>query len=1026
MRCSLPLLLIAVSSLVVQAQVVLDEANTQATLVQNRTVVSLAVVNARSETFDATVRLEWLNPSDVVLSSTQQRITVTPGSSRIRVALPIPANSEADARLFRLQYDLIPGPRNYGAFPSCTGILNLVNIAPYAFSLQVLGTPEARPGLPFELHVMALHPLTGQPAAGVLVHAGDASATTDQQGVAALRPKLAADYDGDEISVSGMLGDFGQTVAISGVEIARGNIRIEVDKPLYQPGQALHIRTLAFGADGHALAGTEQRVRVLDANGDVAHSASVTSSRFGIGWNDWDIPSNAKAGKYTIEVASDAFGAPFDREVEIRVYELPSFRVSAKPSATYYVAGQQATADVKADYLFGKPVASGRVRIVREGYPNPAWTGDLDSAGFARAALPLGQVTIPERENFVDAHYTAFVTDLATNRTEQRAFDIRLSREKLHVYMVRREGTVNGERFYLTTYLPDGTPTQAVVHASTGVQCTTNRFGVCELEVPPADVTFYAVTASGERSNSLEESPDEPAALFLETDRALHQKSSPVRCHLTARDKSANVFLLAWNMRQEIVFSRMVTLANGRADVEILYDQRFSDHLFLMAAEMGKDQTTTTEVLFPGAKPLQITITPAKRTYRPGEIAHFDVHASSAAALGVAVVDQSVFERARTETVATPGAVTSESSLNSVGGLSQEDLLRLEPRKITDELQVVARALVVPPHPLAEAESWKQAIRSAFANPQGQALASIKEQLDAFLRQTLEYPRNEQTFYQVMRPLARRTDPWGQPYYPSFRTEGGETVLCVNSAGPDKQKNSDDDFCALEVQRPWFAVYGTLIRKALAQTPDLPVSKGEFERQVQSAGLLFSALRDPWGHALSVAIAYQGLNRRIQITSAGPDGRWNSADDVDVDSFSGGYFSRTEELLRKILDGVKPHPTSSKEVMAALDAAGFRFIALRDPWNHPLSLRVHVKEHFEDKITFYTYAEYRLPPEQREKITPVKMRLSSIEIRSAGPDGVWDSSDDFTLATFNYLLDNGGPLAFGVAGALAARGFNRR
>jgi hypothetical protein len=623
MTRSLALLLIAVGGLVVQAraQVLLDESGTRATLVQDRTAISITVENKRTETFDATVRFQWLDPRDVVLSSIERHSTITPGSSRVRFALPLPANSEADARMLRLRYDLIPGPRNYGSFAPCSGILNLVNIAPYAFSLQVFATPEAHPGLPFELHVLASHPVTGEPAANVQVRAGDATATTDQHGVAVLRPKLPSDYEGDEISVSGNLGDFRQIVKISAFYTAHGDIRIEVDKSLYQPGQTMHVRTLARGSEGRALAGMEQRVRVLDASGNVAHTASITSSRFGIAWTDWLIPSNAKAGKFTIEVRSDNFEGEFDREVDIRPYELPSFRVSAESSGLYYLAGQQATAGIRAEYLFGKPVAHGHVRILQGSQGKPEWSGDLDDAGFAQATLSPGQVTIPKGENFTDAHYTAFVTDPSTNRTEQRAFDVRFSRGNLHLYIARREETLEGERLYLATYLPDGTPAQSVVHASTGVSCTTNRLGVCELEVRSGEehVTLYATTSSGGRSSSVDEGPHEPATLVLQTDHALYRKGAAVRCHLAARDTRAKVFLLAWNLRQQIVFSRLLTLANGTADAELPYDQRFSDHLFIMAAEVGKHKTSTTEVLFPGAIPFQVSITPAKPSYRPGK-----------------------------------------------------------------------------------------------------------------------------------------------------------------------------------------------------------------------------------------------------------------------------------------------------------------------------------------------------------------------------------------------------------------------
>jgi hypothetical protein len=48
-------------------------------------------------------------------------------------------------------------------------------------------------------------------------------------------------------------------------------------------------------------------------------------------------------------------------------YELPQFSVAAKPDKTFYLPGEStAEITVSADYLFGKPVAKGTVKIVRE------------------------------------------------------------------------------------------------------------------------------------------------------------------------------------------------------------------------------------------------------------------------------------------------------------------------------------------------------------------------------------------------------------------------------------------------------------------------------------------------------------------------------------------------------------------------------------------------------------------------------------------------------------------------------------
>ena len=44
----------------------------------------------------------------------------------------------------------------------------------------------------------------------------------------------------------------------------------------------------------------------------------------------------------------------------------PNFAVKVQPDQSYYLPGQNAEVKVSADYLFGRPVSRGQVRVVRE------------------------------------------------------------------------------------------------------------------------------------------------------------------------------------------------------------------------------------------------------------------------------------------------------------------------------------------------------------------------------------------------------------------------------------------------------------------------------------------------------------------------------------------------------------------------------------------------------------------------------------------------------------------------------------
>src|SRR5690606_29775655 len=93
----------------------------------------------------------------------------------------------------------------------------------------------------------------------------------------------------------------------------------------------------------------------------------VTSSEYGIAAISWRIPSNAKLGQLSISIEDDE-GEPIGyHRVTVSRYDLPNFVVNVKPQKPYYLpTDKQAEVEIRADYLFGKPVTKGKVRVVEE------------------------------------------------------------------------------------------------------------------------------------------------------------------------------------------------------------------------------------------------------------------------------------------------------------------------------------------------------------------------------------------------------------------------------------------------------------------------------------------------------------------------------------------------------------------------------------------------------------------------------------------------------------------------------------
>ncbi|HEY3739906.1 MAG TPA: MG2 domain-containing protein [Bryobacteraceae bacterium] len=991
------------------------EPQTRAELVDGRTTISLALKNSTSKPVDMRIRLRWLNPAGAVDGEISRNITLTPGDSAVSIPHPLPA--KCDPLVERLEYELGPTQRNYTAFMPVLGMLNFPNIADYAFTFGVLTAGLPRPGQPFEMRVLANHPITGQPVAGVTVKSNNATAVTDREGIAVLHVEREADDDGS-FDVAAQLGDFTHTGESALLANSPDFVRGYTDKPIYQPGQTMHVRILAVGGDGKVKAGEEGEIRIVDSSDDLVYSASVKTSRFGIASTDWQIPDDADPGQYTIRLKNEENDRYFLRSVNIRRYELPSFRVTATPDRPFYLPTQDAQVEIRGEYLFGKPVTAAKVRITAANDENKNLVeGVVDAGGRFHATLDT-RAELNGRVKFEDRHFIAFLTDLSTNRTEQRKFDIRISRDPVHIYVARAEINGAGRTVYVTTYSPDGAPLRSNVEVANGATVLgkgkTNRFGLARIDFPNAvddddeKLEIRVATLDGLHARTDLDFNKQKAEIWFRTDHSLYRVGDRVKCTIGSTKPDRQVLLIATGENYQVLFTKTLRLKDGHSEVDIPYEKRFGRALNIGVGSATWSEVASRRVYFPGPGDLVINATADKPSYRPGDTASIRLQASTEAALGIAVVDQSVLERAATDSAFGRRGwfEGSDEHEPNLGGITERDLFNLFPSKIDEDIQLVAEALS-PDFGLFSnhADDPTDDLLRAFEAPATKALAPVQNALDQHYLQTLEYPRDQAGVQSIAGgALWHVLDPWLQPFVTRFAIERESAVLSFISAGPDKKLGTADDFTALTVRRRWFAAYESLIREALRRRADYPAFSDEFVRLLENAGIRFDALRDPWGSAMHVGISYSRHLRQIKILSAGPDRKFNTADDFVVAEFNGSYFSEMDAKINQILNAAPEFPTTPEAFRALLSRSGMAPDSLRDPWGHPYYLSLRDDESFADQVQLYTYSVYNGVSEDRKQLTPVKLRKHIVEIRSVGEDGEKGTYDDFAIAFFDRVL----------------------
>ena len=139
---------------------------------------------------------------------------------------------------------------------------------------------------------------------------------------------------------------------------------VETDKPIYKPGQNMHIRVLLLDIELKPMSGWIT-VEVQDAKGTKVFRELVQSDEFGMANLTMPLSTEPNFGDWRI---SASFGdEEADTEVLVERFVLPKYEIGVDFSKDWLVAGEPITGTVSAEYSFGKPV-KGELRIVASKY----------------------------------------------------------------------------------------------------------------------------------------------------------------------------------------------------------------------------------------------------------------------------------------------------------------------------------------------------------------------------------------------------------------------------------------------------------------------------------------------------------------------------------------------------------------------------------------------------------------------------------------------------------------------------------
>jgi type II secretory pathway pseudopilin PulG len=441
-------------------------------------------------------------------------------------------------------------------------------------------------------------------------------------------------------------------------------ILLSSDKPIYQPGQTIHLRILILNSRTAKPSSNEPvSFEISDPKGNKVFKETHPSSGFGIASADFVLATDLNLGRY--EIRSLAGATSTERTVDVKRYVLPKFKIQLLTDKPYYLPGETVSGSVLADYFFGKPVSGATIKLTASTLQEKPVTvselqGQSDAAGkyTFRFTLPDFFVGLPQKNEDAFLDLNAEVRDTA-GHVEQKTLSLSVSQNELEVTAIPEAGAlvpgVENILYVLTAY-PDGRPAPCKISAN-GVAYQSDAQGICEIKLTPTNadtsVNLLAVdTANRKRTFTYRNDTNKlPPAFLLRADKAVYQAGQTAQLTVLSSQSDDTVFVDVIKDGQTVL-TKSIALSHHKADYILALPSSLVGILTLnayMITPGGDDHGCSRIIYVNPASGLHITTKLSQAIYRPGETATMDFAVTDAegnpapAALGIAAVDESVF-----------------------------------------------------------------------------------------------------------------------------------------------------------------------------------------------------------------------------------------------------------------------------------------------------------------------------------------------------------------------------------------------
>lgn len=257
---------------------------------------------------------------------------------------------------------------------------------------------------------------------------------------------------------------------------SEAKILLVTDKPIYQPGQLMHIRALALRPfDLKPVANKDLLFEVEDSKGNKVFKKTFKTSEFGIASVDFQLADEVNMGDYHLRAFLG--DTRTEKTVNVKRYVLPKFKVEVTADKAFYLPKETIKATLQSDYFFGKPVSNAKIEVTANTFDVQfrqfhKWTGKTDANGHAKFEIQLPDYFVgqPLQKGNALVKLDVKVLDSA-DHSETVVKSYTVSDQPIRVSLIPEGGKIvpNMEnRIFAAAIYPDGSPAACEVQLFLG------------------------------------------------------------------------------------------------------------------------------------------------------------------------------------------------------------------------------------------------------------------------------------------------------------------------------------------------------------------------------------------------------------------------------------------------------------------------------------------------------------------------------------------------------------------------------